>query len=172
METIVVHWYPYRLSQVAMEKAPEPTSLQRHISTIFQTLLFLFVAMPVFGSDWELYAAAVVLWLSAMTAMYPGFLPDVPWVKKLVPGGWVKSVVTLVVGSALAALVAVTIPNKSEELSLGLLIFMVPGVILGLADSFARNAKKFKLDWAGRAGGFAVLVVGVLLAQGIVTLTW
>jgi len=172
METVVVHWYPYRLSQVAMGKAPEPTSLQRHISTVFQTLLFVFVAMPVFGSDWELYAAAVVLWLSAMTAMYPGFLPDVPWVKKLVPGGWVKSVLTLVVGSALAALVAVSIPNKSEELSLGLLIFMVPGIILGLGDSFARNAKKFKLDWAGRAGGFGVLVVGVLLAQGIVTLSW
>jgi hypothetical protein len=172
METIVIHWYPYRLSQVAMEKAPEPTSLQRHISTVFQTLLFVFVAMPVFGSDWELYAAAVVLWLSAMTAMYPGFLPDVPSLKKLVPGGWVKSVLTLVVGSALAALVAVTIANKAQELSLGLLIFMVPGVILGLGDSFARNAKKFKLDWTGRAGGFAVLVVGVLLAQGIVTLTW
>jgi hypothetical protein len=172
METIVVHWYPHRLSEVAMEKAPEPTALQRHISTVFQTFLFLFVAVPVFGSDWELYAAAVVLWLSAMAAMYPGFLPDVPWVKKLVPGGWVKSVLTLVVGSALAALVPVSIPNKSEELSLGLLIFMVPGIILGLGDSIARNAKKLKLDWTGRAGGFAVLVVGVLLAQGIVTLTW
>jgi hypothetical protein len=45
---------------------------------------------------------------------------------------------------------------------------MVPAVVL----SFARNAKKFTLDWTGRAGGFAVLVVGVLLAQGIVTLTW
>ncbi len=172
METVVVHWYPYRLSQVAMEKAPEPTPLQRHISTVFQTLLFVFVAMPVFGGDWELYAAAVVLWVSAMTGMYPSFLPDVPWVKKLVPGGYVKSVVTLVVGSALAAVVAVSIPNKSEELSLGLLIFMVPGIILGLADGFARNAKKFKLNWPGRAGGFAVLVVGVLLAQGIVTLNW
>jgi hypothetical protein len=49
-----------------------------------------------------------------------------------------------------------------------LLIFMVPAVVL----SFARNAKKFTLDWTDRAGGFAVLVVGVLLAQGIVTLPW
>jgi hypothetical protein len=105
-------------------------------------------------------------------SMYPGFLPDVPGVKKLVPGGYVKSVVTLVVGSALAALVAVSIPNQSEQLSLGLLIFMVPSLILGLGDAIARNAKKLNLDWAGRAGGFAVLIVGVLLAQGIVTITW
>jgi hypothetical protein len=172
METAVVHWYPYRLSEVAMEEAPEPTALQRHVSTIFQTFMFLFVAMPIFGSDWELYAAAVVLWLSAMISMYPGFLPDAPWVRRFVPGGYVKSVVTLVAGSALAALVAVSIPDKSEQLSLGLLIFMLPGVILCLGDSFARNAKKRTLDWAARGAGTAVLVVGVLLAQGIVAINW
>jgi hypothetical protein len=51
METAVVHCYPYRLSEVAMEKAPAPTALQRHLSTVFQTFLFVFVAMPVFGRD-------------------------------------------------------------------------------------------------------------------------
>jgi hypothetical protein len=72
METAVVHWYPYRLSEVAMEEAPKRTALQRHVSTIFQTFMFLFVALPIFGSDWELYAAAVVLWLSAMISRGPG----------------------------------------------------------------------------------------------------
>ena len=172
VETVVVHCYPYRLSEVATQDLPRPTTLQRHISTVFQTVLFVFVAMPVFGSAWELYAGAFVLWSCAMISMYPDFLPDVPWAKKLVPGGYVKSVVNLVVGSALAALVAVSIPKPSEQLSLGLLIFMVPGVILCLGDGLARNAKKLTLDWASRAGGAAVLVVGVLLAQGIVTINW
>jgi hypothetical protein len=172
IETAVVHWYPYRLSQVAIEKIRPPSPLQSHLSRIFQTLLFIFVAAPVLGHTWELYVGALVFWFCSFMSNLEKYMPDAPWLKRLVPKGYVKSVVMLVVGSALAVVVTASVHNRAEELSVGFVIFMLPGLLLGLADASARNGPKFKVDWATRAGGAIVLVAGVLLAQGIITLNW
>jgi hypothetical protein len=130
------------------------------------------VAAPVLGHTWELYVGALVFWFCSFMSNLEKYMPDAPWLKRLVPKGYVKSVVMLVVGSALAVVVTASVHNRAEELSVGFVIFMLPGLLLGLADASARNGPKFKVDWATRAGGAIVLVAGVLLAQGIITLNW
>ncbi|HET9059645.1 MAG TPA: fibronectin type III domain-containing protein [Acidimicrobiales bacterium] len=170
IETAVVHWYPYRLAEISSEEIPSPGQLHTHFVTLFQTALFIFVAYPVLGGAWELYAGALLFWGGIMLSIAEDKLPDVPWVKRLSSKGYVKSVVTIVIGSVTAAIVSALLPSATEQLTLGFLIFMVPGLVLTVLGGLGRHGKKLALTWPSRAAGTIVLAVGVLLAQGIVTI--
>ena len=170
LETAAMWWYPLRLGVVSPESLPKPGERQRLAMLAVQTFLFAFMAFAFLGNVWELWVGTALFAVPQLIDMRKHKLPNAGWLVRLLPGGIVKTVVMMVIGTYFALLVQNRIDDPARFITLGFVILTIPGLVLTGLGLFGRDGSTWKQSWGTRFGGIAILVAGVLLVEGIVTL--
>ncbi|SDI76882.1 hypothetical protein SAMN05444157_0069 [Frankineae bacterium MT45] len=168
-ETAAAAYYPLRLAEVAPPKVGFPSTRQQHISNILKTAVFVFFAIAYLGNVWELWVGAALFLIPSIIGTYQGRLPNLPRLVRWLPGGVIKTVLMLCVGKWTATLLASHLSNPQQMVPLGFVLLGLPGLLLTLGGFLGRDGRTWNLNWAHRIGGIAVVVLGVLLVQGVVS---
>jgi hypothetical protein len=170
LETVATYHYPLRLASVAPPKIGFPSIRQQLVSALGKTALFVFIAIAYLGNIWPLWVGAALFLIPSVIAAYQAKLPNVPRLVKLIPGGVIKIVLMLCIGKLLAGWLASSIHNPQDFIDLAFVVLSIPSLLLGFAGFFGRDGKKWELNWPIRIGGVFVVIVGVLLVLGVVSI--
>jgi hypothetical protein len=170
LETVATYHYPLRLASVAPPKIGFPSIRQQLVSAVGKTALFVFIAIAYLGNIWPLWVGAALFLIPSVIAAFQAKLPNVPRLVKLIPGGVIKIVLMLCVGKLLAGWLASSIHNPQDFIDLAFVILSIPSLLLGFAGFFGRDGNKWELNWPIRIGGVFVVIVGVLLVLGVVSI--
>jgi hypothetical protein len=60
--------------------------------------------------------------------------------------------------------------DPARFIAQGFIVLSVPGLLLGTVSLFAREGKKWELNWVFRISGIGVLMLGALMAQKVVSI--
>ncbi|HUY85477.1 MAG TPA: hypothetical protein VMU77_00065, partial [Acidimicrobiales bacterium] len=172
VESIAAHFYPERLAACAPSKMDGATKTQQGISNCIKTLIFVFFAVAYLGNVWELYVGAALFLIPSLISTYADSLPNFEKLVKFMPAGMIKLVGMMCIGNLFATFVHDHISAPAEFLALGSVILGLPGLVLGLVGNVAREGDTFKLNWFYRLGGIGVVAFGVLLTEGVVSISW
>jgi hypothetical protein len=170
LESVATYHYPLRLASVAPPKIGFPSIRQQLVSAVGKTALFVFIAIAYLGNIWPLWVGAALFLIPSVIAAFQTKLPNVPRLVKLIPGGVIKIVLMLIVGKLLAGWLASSVHDPQDFIDLAFVILSIPSLLLGFAGFFGRDGKKWELNWPIRIGGVFVVIVGVLLVLGVVSI--
>jgi len=131
----------------------------------------VFVAVAWLGWVWELYVGAALFVAPQLVKYVQDRFPNVPWLVRALPGGIVKTVMMMFVGTWFAKLVATRIANPATFVTEGFVVLSIPGLVLGTLSYFALDGRKWELNWALRIGGIVVLALGVAIVQKVVAIS-
>jgi hypothetical protein len=169
-ETLVMHWYPLRLTRVVpAEDTPLSKTIQ-WLGAIAKTSIVAFFAESYLGNVWELYLGAAALLATMVLAIYEDEMPDWPFLRKAVPGGIIGLVFGIAVGSWIFHGVGHVVSNSTRVVALAFVFLAVCFLIVQLITSSARKGDAWVQTWWTRILGIPALVFAVLYAQGVVSL--
>jgi hypothetical protein len=168
LETIAAHLYPARVGVAAPRELPEPGRVQRLGATALRAVLFVFLGNTVVGEHWQLWVGAALFVIPQILSVFGDALPNSPALFRALPKGIVEIVLMLLVGTAVGALLIATMnENASTFLANSFILLMLPGFVLSLIGLFGRDGDESELGWGKRIAGIPILIVGILLALGL-----
>jgi hypothetical protein len=100
MEDSATKNYPVRLALVERNEMRSTIKGQHLISMLVRTGLFIFVAFPFMGTTWQLYLGAFIFILPALLETFVPNLPKFRALYKIIPAGFPKFVLMLLIGAA------------------------------------------------------------------------
>ncbi|MDQ4070414.1 MAG: hypothetical protein M3203_13240 [Actinomycetota bacterium] len=168
IETAAAHWYPRRLTQVQPAELPEPSRGQRMAASILILTIFLFVAVSYLGWCWQLYVGGVLFILPKILELVGDRLPSYPKVHTVTPRGIVQVVLLLVIGVVLATVVLGQVESGRQLIRDAFVLLAIPGVVMAVLELVSRDAPGRELKWQQQLMGIPLIIVGVLLALGVI----
>jgi hypothetical protein len=169
LETAVVFWYPARLSEVECESISEPARGQQLASLLLRALLFVFIAYAFLGNCWELWVGAVLFVLPQLLKMFEDRFPNSAALFHFIPTKVLKTVILLIVGALWAGFVFGRIHDPRKLIGYSFILLSLPGLLQSFAELIGRKGKEWPKNWTTRFIGAGIVVTGVLLATGTVT---
>jgi hypothetical protein len=163
-ESIAANFYPQRLGAVQPASIPRPGAMQRLGATAVRTAVFVFVAVVVVGPSWQLGVGTALFAIPQVLSIFERRFRNIPSLYRILPRGFLKVVVTLVVARLLGSLVLGAIHDHRDAVAFVLLA--IPGVVLSLLDLVGREGEEPPLRWWRRLTGAVVLVAGVVVVLG------
>jgi len=101
--------------------------------------------------------------------MYEDAFPNSAVLFRFLPTKVLKTVILLVVGALWAGFVFGRIHDPRELIGYSFIPLSLPGVFHSLVELFGRQGREWPRNWAVRLLGACIVVAGVLLATGTVT---
>jgi hypothetical protein len=153
-----------RLRRIENEILPEPGDAQKTVSRIVRTMVFAFIAVVFVGMNWWLVAGAVMYLAPKLLEPVTNYLPNSPALHKFLPRRLVRIVAMLLVMKWWSSMVMDGVAENRVQWAF--VLMSVPGLILNVADWFARSGGKWRSTPMSRLAGAGVLIVGILIARG------
>jgi hypothetical protein len=168
LETIAAHLYPARVGAASPSELPDPGRVQRLGATALRAALFVFLGNTVVGHHWQLWVGAALFVIPQILSVYEDLVPNSPALFRALPKGILELVLMLLVGTAVGALLIATMnEHASTFLANSFILLMLPGFVLSLIGLFGRDGDEPELGWGKRLAGVPILIVGILLALGL-----
>jgi hypothetical protein len=177
-EQLAAHFYPRRLAAVQPRELREPGELQQLWAAVLRTGIFLFIAVVVVGSTWQLWVAGVLFLVPQMMAVFEGRFRKSPALGRLLPEGLVEVLIMLFLLTGLGALLLST--HAKTLIADSFVLLAVPGALLSIlhlfggdADEAADGAEEAATGstdrrwWVVQIAGAALLGAGVLQVLGL-----
>jgi hypothetical protein len=103
-----------------------------------------------------------------LLSIYEERVPNSPALHRVLPKGIVELVLMLLITTALGALLISVMNEKSEDfLANTFVLLSLPGFVLSLLHLIGRDGDDPSIGWGKRVAGVGLLVLGVLLALGL-----
>ena len=163
LESLASLWYPNRVAALAPVKLPFSGKVQRILSLLLRTSIFVFVAAVYIGNHWQLWAGAVLFFVPQLMSIYDSHFPNFPNATKYVPAGLFKLVLMMVVGLIAVKLLLMVFTEPEDMLLWGFVLLSIPGIVLGVFDLLARDGPKLEITWRLRIIGCFIFAAGVAL---------
>lgn len=170
VETLVAHWYPWRLSMVQPVGLREPGRGQRMAANLLVLAVFLFVSVSFLGPCWQLYVGGALFILPKVLGLVADRVPTFPVVNAILPRGIVEIVLMVAVGSILGALVLGAFASPLEAIRNSFVLLSLPGVVLAILSLFEEEQPPRERPWTYQLLGIPVLALGILLVLGVVSI--
>ncbi len=167
-ETITSHLYPKRLTEAEACDLPDPSALQRLGACLVRATIFVYFAIVVVGTSWQLWVGAALFAIPQVLSIFEDRLPRWPALSRALPKGLVETVVMLLVVTVLGALLIDANSDSPDFLANSFVILSIPGFVLSLAALVGRDPHEPELDWPRRLAGVVVLAFGIVLSLGMV----
>lgn len=167
-ETVAAHGYPRRLRAVQQADLPGSSLAQRLGARLLTLAIFVFVALPYIGPCWQLYAGGVLFLTPPLLSLVRSRFPNYPGLYTITPKGIVRTVVLLLVGALLGAIVLGYFHNNRELIRDSFVLLSLPAFLFTMVDLIARDGPQHELQWHHKAMGALVLATGILLVLGII----
>jgi hypothetical protein len=169
LETASVHWFPARLAEVECDPIGHPGRSQQLASLALRTSLFVFIAYAFLGNCWELWVGVALFVLPQVLKMTEDHFPNSTLLFRFIPTKVLKTVVLLVVGALWVGFVFGRIHDPRKLVGYSFILLSIPGLLYSIVELFGRDGSELPRNWAARIVGVSIVVAGVLLATGIVT---
>ncbi len=153
-----------RLRAIENEELPEPGEGQEFVSKVVRTVVFVFVAHVFVGGNLWLASGAAMFIVPKILEPLAGRLPNLPTLYGFLPRGLLRIVMMLFVMLWWGSLVVGAV--ESNEIQWAFVLMSIPGIVLGVADWFAREGREWPSTVLSRALGTVVLVLGLALVRG------
>ena len=178
-EQVASHFYPGRLAAVQPRELREPGRVQRVWAAVLRTGIFLFVAVVVAGSTWQLWTAGVLFLIPQVLAVFEGRFRKSAALGRLLPEGLVEVLIMLFLLTGLGALLLST--HAKSLIADSFVLLALPGAALAILHLFAgerthdvegaaddaAGATTARRWWAVQTAGAALLGGGVLQVLGV-----
>ena len=166
-ETLAAQLYPNRLARTEPE-LPDPDALQRLAACGVRAAVFVFFAYIVVGSSWQLWVGTALFVIPQVLGVYEDRFPNSAALYRVLPKGLVELVLMLFVATAVGALlIDLMNENATTFLANCFVLMSLPGFALSLVQLFAREGDEPKIGWGKRWGGVVLLILGTMLALGM-----
>jgi hypothetical protein len=163
---------PGRMRAVTLIADVDPGSLQRTVSALLRTAMFLLVAAAFVGNVWQLWVAALLFLLPGMLALLAHRFRNIAALWQVIPEGVPLFVAMIVIGLIVTAALKAALAGTPAFAQDTFLIMAVPGFVLGVLGLVAQGPRDGDVRWYTRTsmtvlyrvGGIVMLVVAVVLA--------
>jgi hypothetical protein len=169
LEDVAAIAYPERSLAVQPLGLGESTKPAALIASAVGIGMFMFVTGAYFGMTTITLAAVVIFAFPMVARIWQDKLPNSSALYRILPRGFVKYVILLIVGIVLAKLVLGSSPT-ADTIATGFLILMVPSLVTGLAEMFARSGASFTKAWLPLSVTGASFVLGAGIVLGFIVI--
>jgi len=156
-----------RLGAVEVGELPEPSAVQRHLSALVRSALFVFVAAVFIEARWALWLGEAMFLVPKLVEQFAERFPHFGEAYRWVPRNHFRIVAMFFVmlwwGIALADAV-----EGPDGVARGFVLMSVPGLLLGGLDWFVRDGSRWPSNALSRLLGVAPFLFGVALVRGLV----
>ena len=170
IETVAARWFPVRLARVQPVELAEPGPGQRALVSVLVMGIFVFVAVSYLGPCWQLYLGGALFVLPKILGLFADRLPNSPRLYRALPSGIVETVLMLVVGGVVAAILLGYLTNGQDAIRDSFVLLSLPGLALALLGLLGREGAERELRWREQLLGIPLLAFGVLLVVGVISL--
>jgi hypothetical protein len=162
--------YPIRLALVERNEMRSTVKGQPLISMLIRTGLFIFVAFPFMGATWQLYVGAAMFIIPTLLSTFVPNLPKFKSLYKIIPAGFPKFVLMLVIGAAYSSWLSASfaganaVPMAFVLLSIPAFIFSMLSILEGTPDEDeVRWYMRDRMKWVYRIGAIALVLLSAYL---------
>ena len=166
MEDSATKNYPVRLALVERNEMRTQIKGQELISVLMRVALFIFVAFPFMGGTWQLWVGVVTFILPTLLQAFVPNLPKFPMLYKIIPAGFPKFVLMLVIGAVYSAWLsgsfkgANAVPMAFILLSIPSFIFNMMSIVEGTPDEDeVRWYMRDSMKWVYRIGAIFLTLI-------------
>ena len=170
MEDSATKNYPVRLALVERAEKRNTIKAQPLISMLIRTALFIFVAFPFMGTTWQLYVGALMFIVPTLLSTFVSNLPKISALYKILPTGFPKFVLMLVIGAAYSTWLsssfdgASAVPMAFVLLSIPAFIFSILSILEGTPDEDEiRWYMRDRMKWVYRGGAIVLMLLSAYL---------
>lgn len=167
VETVAAHWYPQRLARVQPAELSAPGRGQRLAANLLVLTVFLFVAVSYLGSCWQLYVGGALFVMPGLLGLVAHRFPTVPRLQAVMPKGVPQTVLLLLVGALLGTVILGDLLEGQQLIRTSFVVLALPGFVVAVLELFAGDRDERALRWYQQILGLPVLVLGILLAVGV-----
>ena len=153
---------PTRLTSIENQNLPEVSDMQKTLSAIVRTAVFIFVAWVFIGNNWALWLGGAMYLVPKLVGLKEESFPDFKPLHRFLPRGIFKTVVMLFVAKWWGSLVAENVPNADEMVQYGFVLLGIPGLLLGVLGWFGRSSKPWSSTIASKLLGIVLLIIGLV----------
>ena len=153
---------PTRLTSIENQNLPEVSDMQKTLSAIVRTAVFIFVAWVFIGNNWALWLGGAMYLVPKLIGLRDERFPDFKPLHRFLPRGIFKTVVMLFVAKWWGSLVAENVPNADEMVQYGFVLLGIPGLLLGVLGWFGRSSKPWSSTIASKLLGIVLLIIGLV----------
>jgi hypothetical protein len=153
---------PTRLTSIENQNLPEVSDMQKTLSAIVRTAVFIFVAWVFIGNNWALWLGGAMYLVPKLVGLKEERFPDFKPLHRFLPRGIFKTVVMLFVAKWWGSLVAENVPNADEMVQYGFVLLGIPGLLLGVLGWFGRSSKPWSSTIASKLLGIVLLIIGLV----------
>jgi hypothetical protein len=153
---------PTRLTSIENQNLPEVSDMQKTLSAIVRTAVFIFVAWVFIGNNWALWLGGAMYLVPKLIGLRDERFPDFKPLHRFLPRGILKTVVMLFVAKWWGSLVAENVPNADEMVQYGFVLLGIPGLLLGVLGWFGRSSKPWSSTIASKLLGIVLLIIGLV----------
>jgi hypothetical protein len=153
---------PTRLTSIENQNLPEVSDMQKTLSAIVRTAVFIFVAWVFIGNNWALWLGGAMYLVPKLVGLKEERFPDFNPLHRFLPRGIFKTVVMLFVAKWWGSLVAENVPNADEMVQYGFVLLGIPGLLLGVLGWFGRSSKPWSSTIASKLLGIVLLIIGLV----------
>ena len=153
---------PTRLTSIENQNLPDVSDVQKTLSAIVRTAVFIFVAWVFIGNNWALWLGGAMYLVPKLIGLRDERFPDFKPLHRFLPRGIFKTVVMLFVAKWWGSLVAENVPNADEMVQYGFVLLGIPGLLLGVLGWFGRSSKPWSSTIASKLLGIVLLIIGLV----------
>jgi hypothetical protein len=135
---------------------------QRLVNAALRTAILLFAAFAFTGNRWQLWATGVLFLAAQVVGIYEDKFPNSETLHRWLPRGVAKTVVMVLIGTGLAALVLHPVRHSGQAVLNALVLLAAASLALSLLSVFGRAGEDPDEGWGRWFAGVGALGVGVL----------
>ncbi|MCW2777683.1 MAG: hypothetical protein JWN17_1408, partial [Frankiales bacterium] len=157
LEELAARLYPARLEAVAPDEVPEGLPLQRVLGMVVRAGVFLFVGVPFVGVRPELFLGTALFIFPQVLRIWSHRLPELPWLRRVVPTGLVEITSLVVLGWWLSGQLQHHVADPHRLAAVGFVVLAVPPAVHGVLAEMTGEDEEPEATWIRRGLGAAVV---------------
>lgn len=168
-EDIVRRGFPVRVATVSIEPTGTPGTGAEVMKLVFAAALYTMAIVTFYG--WGARTVLMIVLVSAVPVLglFADAFPNLAWLHRWFPRGILRTVIMVFVGTWYGRFIMTLADNPTDTRRIAALL-LLPGVVLGLVDCFAREGGEWPERAAKHAAGFALWLFTLAVLVGAVSI--
>lgn len=168
-EDVVRRGFPVRVATVSIEATGSPGLGAEIAKRVFAAALYTMAIVTFYG--WGARTVLMIVLTSAVPVigMFSDGFPNLARVHRWFPRGILRTVIMIFVGTWYGRFIMTLADNPSDTRRIAALL-LLPGIVLGLIDCFAREGGEWPERTAKHVAGFALWLFSLAVLVGAVSI--
>lgn len=168
-EDLVRRGFPVRVAAVSIEATGSPGLGAQITKRAFAAALYTMAIVTFYGWGARTVLMVVLMSTVPVIGMFSDGFPNLARVHRWFPRGILRTVIMIFVGTWYGRFIMTLADNPSDTRRIAAFL-LLPGIVLGLVDCFAREGGEWPERTAKHVGGFALWLFSLAVLVGAVSI--